>query len=105
RASGENSYYAGVVAGQTTLTAGLRGANIIWEDPAGTPGASRWALVQIPHLLNENVAKVVTTAAITTTGLLTIDGVTLVAGDVVLVKDNSDNGLFKVASTAWTKLS
>jgi hypothetical protein len=50
--------------------------------------------------------KVATTANITTTGLLTIDGVTLVASDRVLVKNQttkSQNGIWVAASGAWTR--
>jgi len=42
----------------------------------------------------------------TLSGLLTIDGVTLVAGDRVLVKDQStatQNGIYNAASGAWTR--
>jgi hypothetical protein len=44
--------------------------------------------------------------AIATGGLLTIDGVTLVAGDRVLLKNQttgSENGIYVVASGAWTR--
>jgi hypothetical protein len=51
--------------------------------------------------------KVASTANITTlSGLLTIDGVTLVAGDRVLVKNQtttSQNGIYVAASTAWSR--
>ncbi len=47
-----------------------------------------------------------TTANITLSGLQTIDGVALAAGDRVLVKDQStaaDNGIYRAASGAWTR--
>jgi microcystin-dependent protein len=47
-----------------------------------------------------------TTGAITLSGLQTIDGVVLNAGDRVLVKDQADqttNGIYVAASTAWTR--
>lgn len=47
-----------------------------------------------------------TTAAITLTAQQTIDGVALVAGDRVLVKDQADakaNGIYLVATGAWTR--
>lgn len=50
--------------------------------------------------------RVATTANITLSGTQTIDGVTLVAGDRVLVKDQTtgaDNGIYVVASGAWTR--
>lgn len=52
-----------------------------------------------------NVA-VATTANIALTGLLLIDGYQTVAGDRVLVKDQTDkkqNGIYEVASGAWTR--
>lgn len=45
---------------------------------------------------------------ITLSGLQTIDGVSLNAGDRVLVKDQSDpttNGIYTVAAGAWTRAS
>lgn len=50
--------------------------------------------------------KVATTAAIALTGLQTIDGVALAAGDRVLVKDQAaakDNGIYVVATGAWAR--
>jgi hypothetical protein len=47
-----------------------------------------------------------TTANITLSGLQTIDGISLVAGDLVLVKSQtttSQNGVYIVASGAWTR--
>jgi hypothetical protein len=46
-----------------------------------------------------------TSANITLSGLQTINGVTLVAGDTVLVKDQTNpaqNGIYTVSATAWT---
>lgn len=50
--------------------------------------------------------RVATTANITLSGLLTVDGVTLVAGNRVLVKDQttaSANGIYIVAAGAWSR--
>lgn len=50
--------------------------------------------------------KVATTANITLTGAQTIDGIAVVAGDRVLVKNQttgSGNGIYIVAATAWTR--
>lgn len=49
-----------------------------------------------------------TTANITLSGTQTIDGVSVIAGDRVLVKDQStsaDNGVYDVAAGAWTRSS
>lgn len=59
-----------------------------------------------------NMQPVITCVAATTTnlgslsGLLTIDGVTLVSGDIVLVKDQTakdDNGIYVASSSSWTR--
>jgi phage-related tail fiber protein len=50
--------------------------------------------------------KAATTGAITLTGTQTVDGVSLVTGDRVLVKNQSpttDNGIYVVASGAWAR--
>ena len=50
--------------------------------------------------------RVATTAAITLSGLQTIDGVTVAANDRVLVKDQADateNGIWRAQSGAWTR--
>jgi len=50
--------------------------------------------------------KVATTAAITLSGTQTIDGVAVVAGDRVLVKNQgtgADNGIYIVAAGAWSR--
>lgn len=52
--------------------------------------------------------RVATTANITLSGLQTVDGVTLAAGDRVLVKDQttgSANGIYVAASGAWSRAS
>ena len=52
--------------------------------------------------------RVATTASITLSGTQTIDGIVLVAGDRVLVKDQSiasENGIYDVAAGAWARSS
>jgi hypothetical protein len=54
----------------------------------------------------KEAVRVATTANITLSGLQTIDGVSLVAGDRVLVKDQTsaaDNGIYVVAAGAWSR--
>ena len=50
--------------------------------------------------------RVATTANITLSGLQTVDGIALAAGDRVLVKDQTDakeNGIYVAAATAWSR--
>ena len=60
-----------------------------------------------PDLAIKAPARVATTGAnITLSGLQTIDGVALAAGDRVLVKDQTDqttNGLYNAATGPWTR--
>lgn len=54
----------------------------------------------------KNSVRAATTANITTTGPQTVDGVAVVAGDRVLVKDQttaSTNGIYVVAAGAWSR--
>jgi hypothetical protein len=54
----------------------------------------------------KQAVKAATTAAITLSGLQTVDGVSLVANDRVLVKDQADtstNGIYLAASGAWSR--
>lgn len=56
----------------------------------------------------KNSVKVATTANITLSGAQTIDGISVVAGDRVLVKNQttpSQNGIYDVASGSWTRSS
>ena len=102
-----------------TLTAALASqtANTVWAAPNGSAGAPTFrALVaaDIPALTLENLpdawvkrsVRVATTANITLSGTQTIDGVAVVAGDRVLVKDQTaaaENGIYVVAAGAWSR--
>lgn len=62
----------------------------------------------VAGLAYKDEVRVATTAnvALTTGGLLSIDGITLVAGNRVLVKNQttaSENGIYVAASGAWTR--
>ena len=57
-------------------------------------------------LAQKSAVKAATTANITLSGTQTVDGVSLLAGDRVLVKDQTDgkeNGVYVVASGSWTR--
>ena len=61
---------------------------------------------ELSKLDHKNSVRAATTANITLSGTQTIDGVALVAGDRVLVKNQanaSQNGIYVVAGGAWTR--
>ena len=63
-------------------------------------------LEKVPDAWVKRSVKVATTANITLSGTQTIDGVALVAGDRVLVKDQTaavENGIYVVSATAWSR--
>jgi phage-related tail fiber protein len=60
----------------------------------------------MPDAAVKKSVRAATTANITLSGVQTVDGITLVAGDRVLVKDQSTasaNGIYIVSATAWTR--
>ncbi|MQG94499.1 phage tail protein [Pseudomonas sp. MN1F] len=63
---------------------------------------------EISKLDNKQSVRAATTANITLSGLRTVDGVVLAAGDRVLVKNQTqakENGLYVVAAGAWPRAS
>jgi len=78
--------------------------------PTSTTDAATKAYVDsvAQGLSVKTAVRVATTANITLSGIQTIDGVTLVAGDRVLVKNqttNTQNGVYDVAAGAWARSS
>jgi microcystin-dependent protein len=64
------------------------------------------SLTDLPDAWVKKAVRVATTAAITLSGTQSIDGVSVVAGDRVLVKNQStvaQNGIYTVAAGAWTR--
>lgn len=80
-------------------------------DGSTPSGANPYATVNyVLNLLNglrwKSPAKTATTANITLSGAQTIDSISVVAGDRVLVKNQTDqtqNGIYIVATGAWTR--
>lgn len=77
-------------------------------DPTGAQDAATKAYVDaVKQALDiKDSVRAATTANITLSGTQTIDGVALIAGNRVLVKDQTagqDNGIYVVAAGAWTR--
>ena len=82
-------------AGQALLSAG-----------AAAPVWTTLSLTDLPDAWVKKSVQAATTANITLSAPQTIDGISLVAGDRVLVKDQttaSQNGIYIVAAGAWTR--
>lgn len=102
-----------------TLTAALvnQSANTVFAGPDGSTGVPTFRALtanDIPSLTLEKLpdawvkrsVKAATTANITLSGTQTIDGIALVAGDRVLVKNQttaSQNGIYVVSASAWSR--
>lgn len=77
-------------------------------DPSGATDAATKQYVDLfaNGITLKAPARAATTAAITLSGTQTIDGVSLIAGDRVLVKDQASaptNGIYVVAAGAWAR--
>jgi hypothetical protein len=97
---------SGVTAGTyTKITVDAKGRATAGTTLAATdiPDLS---LEKIPDAWVKRSVRVATTANITLSGAQTIDGVAVVAGDRVLVKDQttaSQNGIYVASATAWAR--
>lgn len=85
---------------------GQRGQN--FADPSAANDAATKSYVDnlAAGLAWKPIARAATTANVTLSGTQTIDGVALIAGDRVLVKDQSTasgNGIYVVAAGAWSR--
>ncbi|MNZ35176.1 hypothetical protein D3C78_525670 [compost metagenome] len=75
-------------------------------DPSVVLATREWVTSELAKQDFKHSVVAATTANITLSGLQTIDGVALTAGSRVLVKNQTtgkDNGLYVVASAAWTR--
>src|SRR4051794_106088 len=75
---------------------------IVVDDSPSSAGS----FIPSANLAIKTPCRVATTANITLSGLQTIDGVSVVADDRVLVKNQSsavDNGIYKVSSGNWER--
>jgi len=80
-------------------------------DPVNPQDAATraWVLAQMATVTSSSLtARVATTASITLSGLQTVDGISLAAGNIVLVKNQAapaNNGVYTVNSGAWTRVA
>jgi hypothetical protein len=109
----------GTNASLTALNGGIvySNATTLAITPAGTTnqflksngaGVPTWTTLDLTFLDSafKKSVRVATTANIALTGVQTIDGIAVVAGDRVLVKDQttaSQNGIYVVNSAAWSR--
>lgn len=88
---------------------GSQAANLVLAAPnnaAGNPTFRNLSLEDLPDAWLKKAVKVATTTNITLSGTQTIDGIAVVAGDRVLVKNQTttaNNGIYIVAAGAWTR--
>lgn len=97
--------------GNSALSYGADYSAINAGNPRWIPDEARVAamiLSALDGMAWKTAVKVATTANITLTGEQTIDGVSIVEGDRILVKDQSslpDNGIYVCAAGAWSRSS
>jgi len=93
------------VAGQVKITGGTPGSGKVLTSDAS--GLATWADVSTPsNSVPIYQVRATTTANITLSGNQTIDGVSVVTGDRVLVKNQSspqNNGVYIVGAGAWSR--
>ncbi|WP_448191443.1 hypothetical protein [Azospirillum sp. sgz301742] len=107
------SYYAPLanLASYVPLAGGtLTGALTLSGDPTNAlhPASKQYVDNALAGWFAKQPVKLATTANITLSGAQTIDGVAAVAGDRVLVKSQTapaENGVYVVASGAWSRAS
>jgi hypothetical protein len=96
--------YASTTTALSKLTVGTAGQALV---STGTlPAWTTLALDNMPGAWVKKAVRAATTAAITLSAPQTVDGVVLVAGDRVLVKNQAStptNGIYVVAAGAWTR--
>jgi hypothetical protein len=90
----------------------MTGPLTLWANPSSNLHAATKQYVDsfAAGIDSKLSCRAATTGPITRSGLITIDGVTLIAGDRVLVKDQGgaaleENGIFVAAAGAWARAS
>lgn len=98
-----------ITAPTTNVTLNSQRITDLSDPVSDTDAATRgWVLAQLTDKDWKESCRVATTANITLSGAQTIDGVSVVAGDRVLVKNQStgaDNGIYVCAAGSWSRSS
>lgn len=93
-------------AGTTAMLAAGTSGYFLKSNNTSAPSWVELSLTDLPDAWVKKSVKVATTTNITLSGTTTIDGVAVVAGDRVLVKNQtttSQNGIYIVNSSTWTR--
>lgn len=93
-------------AGTTAMLAAGTSGYFLKSNNTSAPSWVELSLTDLPDSWVKKSVKVATTTNITLSGTTTIDGVAVVAGDRVLVKNQtttSQNGIYIVNSSTWTR--
>lgn len=97
--------YATSTTAASGIAAGTSG-QFLRSNAASAPSWATLEMSDIPGAAFKKSVRAATTANITLSGTQTIDGVAVVAGDRVLVKNQttaSQNGIYVVAAGAWSR--
>jgi hypothetical protein len=92
--------------GAISVTAAGTSGQVLVANASGVPTWTILDLTYLPDSAFKKSVKVATTTNITLSAVQTIDGIAVVAGDRVLVKDQTlpaTNGIYVVAAAAWTR--
>ena len=97
--------YATSTTAASATAAGTSGQALI-SNGASAPAWTTLTLENLPEAAFKQSVRAATTASITLSGTQTIDGIAVVAGDRVLVKNQgtaSANGIYVVAAGSWAR--
>lgn len=96
-----------VTAAKISGTGSTAGQTLVSTGPSTAPAYTTLTMENIPSAVFKRSVRAATIANITLSGAATIDGITLVSGDRVLVKDQttaSENGIYIASTTgAWSR--